>query len=56
MRAAFRPSAGPGGNSVARIKYRKLGGSGLTVSAITYGNWLTHSREAAEVAHAFAAA
>jgi len=32
------------------MEYRKLGGSGLTVSAITYGNWLTHSRETADVA------
>lgn len=38
------------------MEYRRLGGSGLTVSAITYGNWLTHSREAVEVAHACVAA
>jgi aryl-alcohol dehydrogenase-like predicted oxidoreductase len=38
------------------MEYRKLGNSGLTVSAITYGNWLTHSREVAEVAHECVAA
>jgi aryl-alcohol dehydrogenase-like predicted oxidoreductase len=32
------------------MEYRKLGVSGLTISAITYGNWLTHTREAAEIA------
>ncbi|MFG6201442.1 aldo/keto reductase family protein [Nonomuraea sp. JJY05] len=32
------------------MEYRKLGASGLTVSAITYGNWLTHSVEAVEIA------
>ncbi|MDN3351119.1 aldo/keto reductase family protein [Actinomadura sp. DC4] len=38
------------------MEYRKLGDGGLTVSAITYGNWLTHSRESAEAAHACVAA
>lgn len=30
------------------MEYRKLGASGLSVSALTYGNWLTHSADAAE--------
>ncbi|WP_285581832.1 aldo/keto reductase family protein [Actinoallomurus iriomotensis] len=33
------------------MEYRKLGASGLTISAIAYGNWLTHTREAADIAH-----
>ncbi|MFB9838423.1 aldo/keto reductase family protein [Actinoallomurus acaciae] len=32
------------------MEYRRLGTSGLTISAIAYGNWLTHTREAAEIA------
>ena len=35
-----------------RMEYRSLGASGLTVSAVTYGNWLTRSGEAAEIARA----
>jgi aryl-alcohol dehydrogenase-like predicted oxidoreductase len=38
------------------MEYRRLGAGGLTVSAITYGNWLTHSRESAENAHRCVAA
>jgi aryl-alcohol dehydrogenase-like predicted oxidoreductase len=38
------------------MEYRVLGASGLTVSAITYGNWLTHTREAAEIARECVAA
>ena len=38
------------------MDHRRLGAGGLTVSAITYGNWLTHSREAAENARQCVAA
>ena len=38
------------------MDYRRLGAGGLTVSAITYGNWLTHSREAEENARRCVAA
>lgn len=38
------------------MEYRRLGAGGLTVSAITYGNWLTHTRESAEVARECVAA
>ncbi|MGI5489018.1 aldo/keto reductase family protein [Microtetraspora malaysiensis] len=38
------------------MEYRKLGMSGLTISAITYGTWLTHTQDVAEVAHECVAA
>ncbi|HEY3504281.1 MAG TPA: aldo/keto reductase family protein [Actinocatenispora sp.] len=38
------------------MEYRQLGSSGLTVSALTFGNWLTGSAAAADVARACVAA
>jgi aryl-alcohol dehydrogenase-like predicted oxidoreductase len=38
------------------MDHRRLGAGGLTVSAVTYGNWLTHSREAEENARRCVAA
>ncbi|KAA2265110.1 aldo/keto reductase [Solihabitans fulvus] len=38
------------------MEHRRLGDSGLHVSAITYGNWLTHGRASAETARACVAA
>ncbi len=30
------------------VEFRRLGRSGLTVSEISYGNWLTHASQVAE--------
>ncbi len=34
--------------SVARMEFRRLGRSGLTVSEISYGNWITHGSQVEE--------
>ena len=35
----------PGRRSVSRMEYRYLGNSGLKISEIAYGNWLTHGSQ-----------
>lgn len=35
-------------DSFLNMEYRRLGRSGLTVSAIAYGNWITHGSQVAE--------
>jgi aryl-alcohol dehydrogenase-like predicted oxidoreductase len=38
------------------MEHRRLGGSGLQVSAVTYGNWLTHGKDTEQVARECVAA
>lgn len=42
--------------SVPRMEYRRLGTGGLTISAIAYGTWLTHTPDAADLARECVAA
>src|SRR3954469_24565219 len=46
-------STGSGRLRSAHVEYRRLGRSGLTISEIAYGNWLTHGSQVEEdAAHA----
>ncbi len=45
---AARAGTGPGPRYARRMEYRHLGKSGLVVSALAYGNWITHGDQVEE--------